>query len=130
MAGWWTLMQPIPASTETQIDAVLNDRLEELFEQHGLGQEALVNLHLYLTITRSDLLNYFAKHPGSAGVYFASHARVPHDEAVVLQRTESGYAVWVSDRGTPRFVKTFLTLEDAVAEYILAVTGRLTHGDR
>jgi hypothetical protein len=121
---------PITASVDAQIYAVLNDRVEELFRQNGLGEDALVDLHLYLTVTRSDLLKYFTSHPGSAQAYFISHAKQPSDEAIVLEQTEAGYAVWVSDHGTPRFVKTFLGLDDAVAEHILAVTGRLTHGDK
>jgi len=125
--------QPIPASTEAQIAAILNGRVEELFAKYGLGQEALVDLHLYVTITRSQLHQYFAEHPGTALAYFATHhatATEIHHDMIVLQKTESTYAVWCSDHGIPRSLKTFTRLEEAVAEYILGVTGRLLHGDK
>src|SRR4029453_3895860 len=111
---------------------MLHDRVEELFAQHGLGDEALVDLHLYLTVTRSDLLKYFQEHPGAADAYLASHTREADDagDEIVLQKNEIGYAVWANDRGTPRHVRTFENANEAVAEYLLAITGRLTHGDR
>ena len=123
-------MKPIAASVEAQIDALLEDRIEALFGQYGLGQAALVDMHRYLTITRSDLLTYFTEHPGSADAFLVSHARDAHDDEIGLQRTEAGYVVWTTYHGAPAWVRTFLTADGAVAEFLLAITGRLTHGDR
>ena len=108
----------LTASVDAQIEAMLSGHIEELFAQDGLGEEELVDPHLYLTVTRSDLLRYLRAHPDAAAAYLA-HGHEPTDENIVLQKVEPGYAVWASDYGTPRFVKTFSTLEEAVAEHAL-----------
>src|SRR6266496_5479139 len=107
------MTRPLSVPKIVQIEAMLNGRIEELFSHNGLGEEELVDVNLYLTVTRADLLEYFTNHPGAASAYFASIWKEPTHEAIMIQANECGYAVWISDHGIPRDVRSFATLEDA-----------------
>ena len=115
---------PLNVPTSVQIEAMLFGSIEELFYRNGLAEEELVDVHRYLTVTKHDFLDYFKEHPAAALSYFRAVPQEPVHESIMLQTSAAGYVLWVSDHGVPRGVKTFSSLEDAVAEHVLSVFGR------
>lgn len=113
--------QPIPQ--KEQIIALLTGSVYDLACRH-VHNPSRYNLKKYITVGRSELIEFLIAHPGMAEAYFRNHSSAePGHDVERIWREEGAFLVGSMDHGRARWVRRFDTLPEAIAEHVLVSYG-------
>ena len=115
------LTLPIPQSD--QIEAMLSGKVYDLLGLY-ISRPEDVDFRRYLTISRGDLIDYLRTHPATAERYLKWQLsnQGTHDIERLFQEGAE-YVVASMDHGKRLNPSYFRSLEEAVAEHVLACHG-------
>jgi hypothetical protein len=114
-------MKPLPIPEEEQLRALsfgLKDTYQLLTEYLGDLNKAL-NFRQYITVTKAQLAEYVRRHPDRAVRHVTGSTHPKGHELPVLERVDGKYRVYELDHNRPRYVREFVDLAEAVAEYLM-----------
>jgi len=107
-----------------QVRALIDGTLFEVLRSRVADFDAS-DYRDFLTFTRRDLINYLSENPELVMRYFKEHEgiRSTHDVPTMTQVSSEAYKVGWMDRGVLRHEKTFVSLPEAVTEFLFLSLG-------
>ena len=114
-------MKPLPIPEEEQLQALsggLRDVYQLLTEYLGDLNKAL-DFRQRITVTKAQLAEYLRRHPELAERHVSESSDAKYHEFPVLERADGKYRVYEVDHDGPRYVREFVDLADAAAEYLM-----------
>lgn len=116
-------MKILPIPIKSQIEAMLSGTVYDLASQYH-DNPSKYNLKNYLTINRSEVVDYLRFHEDDTLKYFKNKQSMGSTcDVECIWKENECYFVGTMDHGKPRFVRKFNDISEAVAEYILVSYG-------
>ena len=114
-------MKSLPIPEEEQLQA-LSGGLKYVFRllTEYLGDlNKAPNFRQHITVTKAQLAEYLRRHQELAECHVSQPSDPKRHEFPILERVGSGYHVYEIDHDRPRYVKEFVDLAEAAAEYLM-----------
>jgi len=113
-------------SKEAQLKAMAEGNLYELLTKY-VEDPLRVDVRKYLTISKSDLVNYLKTNKTDVGrIYREFPCRSDIHDVPCIEENQNGYEVSWLDHGRKCFTKSYRTMEEAAAVFLLSQIGMST----
>ena len=115
-----TIKREIPKSE--QLDAFASRHMYALMRKLGIDVYK-VDPRTLLTLTRTDVLQYFRQHSDQAEALLASPKERPFHDVLLMERRDSSFVIFDMDHGIPRSEMFYDSIEEAATDFVAFTIG-------